>query len=156
MADRELELSSVECRFLQESCHPLHILVALPGAYVSELACLPELPRLENQTGPVIKGRYASFKSLFNEVIKWRDAAVHRITPFVITHSPGEPDKVPREKMEIKMVAQSDADISLVVKGARTIQWVEPLHYHKKWLSQLIEFCKEVCLDIRSQTLQGT
>lgn len=112
--------------------------------------------QLENQTGPVIKERYASFKSLFNEVIKWRNAAVHRITPFVITHSPGEPDKVPREKMEIKMVAQSDADISLVVKGARSIQWVEPLHYHKKWLSQLIEFCKEVCLDIRSQTLQGT
>lgn len=112
--------------------------------------------QLESQTGPIIKGRYAPFESLFNEIIRWRDASVHRLTPFVVTHSPDRPDKVPREKIEIKMVAQPDTDISIVVKRAKSIQWVEPMHYHKKWRSQLIEFCKEVCLDIRSQTLQGT
>ena len=112
--------------------------------------------QLESQTGSVIKNRYKPFAGLFDEIIEWRDAAVHRITPFVITHSPGAPDKTPREQMEIKMVAQADADISTVVKRTRSIQWVEPLYYHKKWRSQLLELCKEVCLDIRSQTFRGT
>ena len=108
--------------------------------------------RLENQTGPNIKNRYKPFTGLFDEIITWRDAAVHRITPFVVTHSLGEPDKTPREKMEIKMVTQPDSDVVTVVKKGRSIQWVEPLYYHIKWRSRLIELCREVCLDIRSQT----
>jgi hypothetical protein len=111
------------------------------------------LRQLDEEVGPTISGRYAPFKGLFKEIIKWRDAAVHRLTPLVITHGPGEPGKVPREKMEIKMVAQPDAEISIVVKKPKSIPWVEPLHYHKQWQSQLIAFCKEVCLDIQSQTL---
>lgn len=109
--------------------------------------------QLKQETGQVIPDRYAPFRPLFDEIIEWRDAAVHRLTPFVITHSPGAPGKVPREKMEIKMVDQPDAEVSTVVKAPKNIRWVEPLHYHRKWQSQLIEFCKEVCLDIRSQTL---
>ena len=108
--------------------------------------------QLKEETGSIINDRYAPFRILFKEVIRWRDAAVHRLTPFVITHSPGRPDKTPREKIEIKMADQPDAEISTVVKTPKSISWVDPLHYHRKWQSQLIEFCKEVCLDIRSQT----
>lgn len=108
--------------------------------------------QLEDQTGVVIKNRYEPFKDLFDEIIEWRDAAIHRITPFVTRHSPGPPSNTPREKMEIKMVEQPDVDIYTVVKKISSIQWVEPLYYHKKWRNQLLELCKEVCLDIRSQT----
>jgi len=108
--------------------------------------------QLDEQAGSTIKGRYAPFKSLFNEIIKWRDAAVHRLTPLTIAHSPGKPGTVPRERMAVKMVTQPDTDIPALVKRLNSIQWVEPLHYHKQWQSQLLEFCKEVCLDIRSQT----
>jgi len=109
--------------------------------------------QLDKEAGPAITSRYAPFKSLFREIIKWRDSAVHRTTPFAVTHSPGDPFKVPREKQKIKVIAQPDAVISMVVKTPKSIPWVEPLHYHKQWQSQLIEFCKEVCLDIRSQTM---
>ena len=109
--------------------------------------------QLDKEAGPTITYRYTTFKSLIEDIIKWRDAAVHRLTPFVVTHSPGEPGKVHREKMEIKMIAQPDAEISMVVKTPKSIPWVEPLHFHKQWQSQLIAFCKEVCLDIQSQTL---
>ena len=110
--------------------------------------------QLDKKAGHIIVGRYKTFDSLFKTVIMWRDAAVHRLTPFVVTHSPGEPGKVPREKVEIKMVAQPDAEISTVVKAAKTISWVEPLHYHRQWKSQLLNFCKAVCLDIRGQTVE--
>ena len=111
------------------------------------------LKQLKQETGPVVHGRYSSFQDLFDEIIKWRNSAVHRITPFVITHSPGPPDKVSREKIEIKMVAKPDVGISTIVISPKSVQWVEPLHFHRKWQNQLINFCKEVCLDIRSQTL---
>lgn len=96
--------------------------------------------------------RYTRFKGLFNEVIEWRDSAVHRITPFVIVHSPGSPEEIPRDKKYIKMVAKSDVEISTVVKMSKNIPWVEPLHFHRKWQRHLTEFCEEVCLDIRSKT----
>lgn len=108
--------------------------------------------QLETQTGLVIVGRYTPFKGLFDEIVEWRDAAVHRLTPFVVTHSPSNPDEVPREQLEIRMVAQPDTDISEVVKKAGNIQWVECLYHHKKWRKQLIDFCGELCFDIRSQT----
>jgi hypothetical protein len=108
--------------------------------------------QLDKEAGATISGRYAPFKGLFNEIVDWRDSAVHRITPFTLTHSPGDPFIVPRETQVIKMVAKPDVNISTVVASPQSVAWVEPLHYHKQWQSQLIEFCKEVCLDIRSQT----
>lgn len=109
--------------------------------------------RLDGEVRPTIITRYAPFKPLSNEIVKWRNAAIHRMTPLVIMHSPDRPDMVPREKVEIKMVNQPDAAISTIAKALKDVQWVEPLYYHRQWQSQLIEFCKEVCLDIRSQTL---
>jgi len=101
-----------------------------------------------------VHDRYMPFKDLFKEIVKWRDAAVHRLTPFVVPHSPGKPWEAPREEVKIQMVAQPDADVRTVVKLAKTknIPWVEPLYYHRKWQNQLIKFCKEVCLDIRDKT----
>ena len=80
--------------------------------------------RLEERAGSIVVGRYAPFKSLFSEIVEWRDAAVHRLTPFVITHGPGSPDKVPRQEFEIKMVDQPDTDISVIVKRAKDIRWI--------------------------------
>jgi len=101
------------------------------------------------ESHPTVHDRYMPFKGLFDEVTKWRDSAVHRLTPFVVTHSPGRPDKVSPEKRQIKMVAQPDTIISDIVNVPKSIRWVEPLHFRKKWQSRFIEFCEEVCLDIR-------
>jgi hypothetical protein len=105
---------------------------------------------LDKEAGPTVNSRYAPFKGLFKEVINWRDSAVHRLTPFVVVHTAGKPDKAPREKMEIKMVSQPDAGVSMVVKAPKSIQWVEPLYFHNKWQSQLRDFCEEVCSDIKA------
>lgn len=107
--------------------------------------------QLEKQIGPTIVDRYASFNSLFGEIVKWRDAAVHRLTPFVVTHVPGSPENIPREKMVIKMVDQPDTDISVIVKRAKDVRWMDPLDCHKQWRDHLLGFCEQVCLDIRTQ-----
>lgn len=110
--------------------------------------------QLEMQIGPTIVDRYAPFNSLFSEIVKWRDAAVHRLTPFVVTHVPGSPEKVPREKMVIKMVDQPDTDISMIVKRGKDARWMDPLDCHKKWRGYLLGFCEQVCLDIRTQAFK--
>jgi hypothetical protein len=107
--------------------------------------------QLEKQIGSTVIDRYTPFNSLFSEIVKWRDAAVHRLTPIVLTHSPGHPEKVPREKLEIKMVDQPDTDISVIVKKAKDIRWIKPLDCHKQWREHLLDFCEQVCLDIRTQ-----
>lgn len=104
------------------------------------------------QASTTLNDRYVLFHDLFDEVIKWRDSAINRATPFVITHSPGAPDKVPRGKMEIKMIAKPDTGMSTVVVSPKSVQWVEPLHFHRKWQSRMIEFCGEICSDIRDRT----
>ena len=110
------------------------------------------LTRLRQETGNVIYDRYYVFKGLIKEIIDWRDSAVHRHTPFVLVRSPGKPDRTPREKQEIKLANRLDMDLYTVVEMADSIEWVEPLYYYKKWQDQLIDFCSEICLDIRSQT----
>jgi len=92
--------------------------------------------------------RYTKFDGLVNDIVEWRNSAVHRVTPLAAVHSSEDPDKTPRDKQEIRMVAEPDAEFSTVVKNHEKITWVKPLHFHSKWKNRLIEFCEEVCLDI--------
>jgi hypothetical protein len=105
--------------------------------------------------GISVCGRYTKFQKLFNEIIVCRDAALHRITPLAIVHSPGEPGKTPLEKQKVMVVAKPDADYATIVKTPTNIQWVNPLHYHGKWQGELIKFCGEICLDIKGQTISS-
>jgi len=101
------------------------------------------------QRQQTVYDRYTPFKGLSNEVIEWRDSAVHRTTPLVVAHIPDGPDKTPRDKQEIRMVAKPDARFFTVVEMRNRTPWVDPLHFHRKWRGQLIRLCEEVCIDIR-------
>lgn len=109
------------------------------------------LNKLKSQTGVVIYNRYLAYKSLIKEIVAWRDSAVHRHTPFCIVH--GHPVRTPRDKQEIKLANQLDADIYTLAKKSANIEWVEPLHHYNRWHSDLLAFCGDICLDIRSQTV---
>ena len=110
--------------------------------------------QLEKQIEPTVLDRYTPFRSLFSEIVRWRDSAVHRLTPFMVIHTPDSPNKVPREKMEIKMVDQPDTDISVFAKKPEDIRWIDPLDFHKQWREHLLDFCGQVCLDIRASALK--
>jgi hypothetical protein len=102
---------------------------------------------LENRTGMVIKKRFQRFTSLRKDIIKWRDAAIHRETPLVLLHTHGLKDGV------IKVATDPEPNWQKLLESPLSIPWVDPLYFHEKWLNQLFDFCQEVCLDIRSQTL---
>ena len=102
--------------------------------------------------GVSVYDRYTLFNTLFSEIIIWRNAALHRITPLAIVNSPDEPGRTPLEKQKVMVVAKPDADYVTIIKAPTSIQWVNPLHYHLKWQGELIKFCGEICLDIQGQT----
>jgi hypothetical protein len=106
---------------------------------------------LEGKAGTITTSRYTPFRSLSEEIVAWRDSAVHRITPFVVTYSHERPWKA--QKIDIIMASNPDTNISAVIKKLDSIEWVEPLYYHTKWREQLIRFCAEICQDIRTHTL---
>jgi hypothetical protein len=101
---------------------------------------------------PTVYQRYAKFDGLIKDIVEWRDSAVHRVTPLVIVHAPDDPNRTPRGKQEIRMVSEPDTTLSRVVKNRENISWVKPLHFHNEWKNSLIEFCEEVCFDIRNKT----
>jgi len=102
---------------------------------------------------PETYSRYVRFHSLFTQIVKWRDAAVHRITPLVIVHSSGDPEKKPRDQVNIRLAANPNFNLSDIANAPLNIQWVEPLALHKQWHSDLIALCEQICLDIKLNSL---
>ena len=97
-----------------------------------------------------VHDRFKDFKSFFAEVVRWRDSAVHRFTPLVICHAPDRPDRVPRDKVKVNMVADPDTDIRKYLTNLSGTKWADPLSQHTKWRDDFLSLCKEICADIQS------
>ncbi|HEV8241101.1 MAG TPA: hypothetical protein VGS57_17180 [Thermoanaerobaculia bacterium] len=93
--------------------------------------------------------KFKSFRSLCDEVVRWRDASVHRSTPLVLVHSPGYPDDAPRSEITIRMVATPGATPAAVVSTGAAVPWLGPLELHDRWRPHLISLCVELCSEIQ-------
>jgi hypothetical protein len=103
------------------------------------------------KANPNVHDRFEDFKSFFAEVVRWRDSAVHRFTPLVICHSPDRPNRVPRDKVKVNMVADPDTDIRKYLTNLSGTKWIDPLSKHTKWRNVFLSLCKEICTDIQSK-----
>jgi len=89
--------------------------------------------------------RYVPFRSLCAEVVKWRDAAVHRAAPLAILHLTTEQrDAWEPEKGAIRIV--DDPDWRGAELGPKT-KWIEPLGKHHTWRPQFLDLCNLTCED---------
>ena len=92
---------------------------------------------------------YVAHRTWYASVRQWRDSAVHRVSPFVIVHSPGAPETAPAEAICIKMVDEPDTAVrELVNRRAASIRWVEPMHYPNEWQTKVLDNLQLVCEDI--------
>ena len=96
---------------------------------------------------PQIKDKYYSFNTLYREVIVWRDASVHRVTPFVVLHSPTPPEQTSRKLQSIKLY--SDPNQFGVTKIDKNKVWYEVLELHHKWYPSFIKLCDIIIEDIK-------
>lgn len=94
--------------------------------------------------------RYSSFRALAKEVIKWRDAAIHRQSPVILPS--GMTGERPRDELKIWLINDPEPQIRghtiTVLEGQDVL--IKPLDLHAKWRSIFIELCSQLCLDIRN------
>jgi hypothetical protein len=94
---------------------------------------------------PTVAQRYTPFRLRAQEIIDWRDAAVHRVAPFF--HRIYSPDSTE----ELEMLLERDPDPCEVMYSMESRQWVHPLHFHDLWHDDLLTLCVEACKDIASK-----
>jgi len=110
----------------------------------------PKFWRELNGVSTTVHSRYMSFKDFFDEITKWRDSAIHRITPFVTTYSQTSDKGL--TPTEIKIASKPEYGIAEILEPTPMLPLVEPLYFHRNWQSRMIEFCGEICSDIRERT----
>jgi hypothetical protein len=94
-----------------------------------------------------VKERYNRFRPLVEEVVLWRDSAVHRIAPLAIATYGAEFG----QNGTVRLCLERDVDRGRfyeLVRGGRHVLWGHPLHLHRQWRPDLIALCGEVCSDI--------
>lgn len=106
---------------------------------------------LQNQAGTVYS-RYEMLRPVFNDIIRWREAAVHRVTPLVMVHTPIDPPNARRDQMELKMVSRPEPDFGQMIKSPEDIGWIGLLDLYTQWHSVFITLCNNICNDIRDRT----
>lgn len=96
---------------------------------------------------PNVELRYQGFYKTFDEIVTWRDAAVHRITPLVIVTLARHPGTTRADFHEYHVVLDPNASA-----GELFTQKTDsgPVNYHyERWRKDLDGFCSALCHDIR-------
>lgn len=106
--------------------------------------------QLDTRQRPVFD-RYGPFRAwMTGEVIVWRDAAVHRLAPLLVTAVARNADgKLDADTMHFQFPLDPDMDNArLWASAGADLGWGEPLHFHHQWRDRFVAFCSEVCKDI--------
>lgn len=94
--------------------------------------------------------RYSSFRALAKEVIKWRDAAIHRQSPIILPS--GMTGERPRDELKIWLINDPEPQIrghAIIVPEGQDVL-IKPLDLHAKWRSEFVRLCGQLCLDIKN------
>lgn len=101
---------------------------------------------------PAVSKRYVRFTGPFGEIIEWRDAAVHRVFPLVVTAVARRPETGIASIHHFDLALEPDPDVAKLFSRPKSVRQSDPLHFHRKWHPHLLALCEEVCRDIKSQT----
>jgi hypothetical protein len=83
---------------------------------------------LEEQ--PAVHARYIGFAGTFGEIFNWRDAAVHRIHPFVIATVTRDSETNVHSMHGFDLVLDADPAFSKLWHQDKPWKYAEPLHFH--------------------------
>ncbi len=92
--------------------------------------------------------RYELFASFVGEVVAWRDASVHRVTPLLVVHSDHDPiETAPRKEVEIRMASRPDVTLA-TFPGTDAQHWTDPLAIPNLWRRRFLDLCREITVDV--------
>jgi len=101
----------------------------------------------------------AVHRPLFIDVIRWRDAAIHRSTPLVVVTLPGPPSRETLKAGTPKLSADPSRDVAhlagLFPSPDNYQEWLEPLALCKRWRPAFVAVCAHVCTWLAGQRSGG-
>ncbi len=99
---------------------------------------------------PEASRRYNRLRKIMDEIIDWRDAALHRAAPLVVTKLGRDPQTNICHIIGYEMADEPEPDPVKVFSHDKSLNWVDPLHFHNKWRPSLLQLCEETCRDIEA------
>ena len=100
-------------------------------------------------SNPMRFSTYSGFRQLVDDIVDWRDAAIHRVAPIVMVQFPSKKTKISRTDMDIKMISSPDINLPILLSKLREISWINPLTLHNDWRPSFVKLCTEICADVR-------
>lgn len=95
--------------------------------------------------------RYEPLKNWFDEVVHWRDSAVHRITPLIIVHSAGPLEDKSRDELQIKIIPSPDVGLSDLLVKKENLKWKNPTFLSNEWNPHIEKLIHLICEDLCSK-----
>jgi hypothetical protein len=102
---------------------------------------------------PDVERRYRPLhQGLTRDVVHWRDASVHRTSPFVASGL-RDADVPSTGALMVHVLLEPGADVRTLAfqtaaTGALPRRYVDPLYFHRLWRPQFLALCAEACHDI--------
>jgi hypothetical protein len=114
-----------------------------------------------HRVGAVGEAELDALRGFTADVVRWRDAAVHRTTPLVVVDANMDqigfkpPDQILRHEVRIIMAADPDADFSIF--GDALPRWVDPMDRPNEWRPKL-EAIAQIAAEavMKMTTLRGS
>jgi hypothetical protein len=101
---------------------------------------------------PSVYARYLPLKETIDAVIPWREAAIHRVSPLVITTMARDPNTQVAQFYRYSLVLDPEARIDALLSIEESSGTVPVLHFYDLWMPDLSKFCDEVCADIKANS----
>ncbi len=95
---------------------------------------------------PDVFARYDPLRPTFGEIILWRDAIVHRVSPIVVTSFGRNPDTNVLTFLHYAMALDPEASFEALRK--KETDTVPPTYHYDRWRPDLLRLCEELCRDI--------
>lgn len=97
---------------------------------------------------PTVAKRYSKFQGTFGEIFAWRDAAVHRVHPLVVTMM-----GIDTESRQGTLIGFNlNPDPQGRQKPIKGKEPHDPLHFHRRWMPYLKELAEATCWDIETHS----
>jgi len=106
---------------------------------------------LQSEQRPVYD-RYQPLRGTLDEITLWRDAAIHRVSPLVITTMARDPSTEIAAFYSYSLVLDPEARLDALLSMEESFGTVSVAAFFNGWQPDISRFCEEVCSDIIANT----
>jgi hypothetical protein len=101
---------------------------------------------------PDVHARYLRLKPTMDEIVDWRNASLHRVSPIVHAVLRRNVQTRKAHFHEYEMVVELEPDFTTLLANSQAFAHGPPTFHYDRWRLDLVGLCEEVCADITATT----